>query len=74
MLRLPSGRLLVVMASAAFTVMLRFAVFETLGLEESVTLTVKLKVPLAVGAPEIAPVLVLRVRPAGKLPELIAQV
>lgn len=33
----------------------------------------KLKVPLAVGVPEIRPVLVERLRPAGRLPVLIDQ-
>ena len=37
----------------------------------SVTLTVKLKVPAAVGVPEICPA-ALRLRPAGKLPVAIA--
>jgi hypothetical protein len=44
------------------------------GLEESETVAVKLKVPLAVGVPEIRPVLAARLRPAGRLPALIDQV
>lgn len=44
------------------------------GLDESATAAVKLKVPLAVGVPEIRPVLVARLRPAGRLPEVIDQV
>ena len=35
----------------------------------SVLLIVKLKVPAAVGVPEIVPVPVLRLRPAGRLPD-----
>lgn len=38
------------------------------GLPASVTVTVKLAVPLAVGVPEITPVAGARVNPAGKLP------
>jgi hypothetical protein len=37
---------------------------------ESVTFTVKLEVPAAVGVPEITPVAELRVRPPGKLPDV----
>ena len=40
------------------------------GLPLSLTLTVKVEVPLAVGVPEITPELA-SVSPAGKLPELI---
>ena len=43
------------------------------GLAASATLAVKLKVPLAVGVPEIRPVLAARLRPAGRLPEVIDQ-
>ena len=43
------------------------------GLPLSVTVTVKLAVPLAVGVPEIAPVADARVNPAGKLPDVIDQ-
>jgi len=72
---LPPGSVVVVTVSAAFTVMLRLAVAVTaVGLVESATLTVKFEVPLAVGAPEMAPVLVFRVSPAGRLPTLIDQV
>lgn len=62
------------MASATFTVMLRFAVAEPFGLEESVTFTVKFEVPDAVGVPVIAPVLVFTLRPAGRLPVLMLHV
>ena len=61
-------------ANATFTVMLRFAVADPCGLDESVTLTVKFDVPDAVGVPVIAPVLVLRLSPAGRLPVLTLQV
>jgi hypothetical protein len=44
------------------------------GLEESATVAVKLKVPLAVGVPDIRPVLAARLRPEGRLPEVIDQV
>lgn len=44
------------------------------GLEESATVAVKLKVPLAAGVPEIRPVLAARLRPAGRLPEVIDHV
>jgi hypothetical protein len=37
-----------------------------------VTVTVRLKVPETVGVPEMVPLLA-RVRPVGKLPELIVQ-
>jgi len=40
----------------------------------SVTLTVKLLVPVAVGVPEITPVLAVSDKPAGNEPELIDQV
>ncbi len=42
------------------------------GLDESVTLKVRLEVPLAVGVPEIRPVAV-RVSPAGRLPDVMDQ-
>jgi len=40
----------------------------------SVTVVVKLEVPVAVGVPEMVPVVAARVRPAGRLPELIDHV
>jgi hypothetical protein len=43
------------------------------GLSASVTVAVKLDVPLVVGVPETTPVVVARVNPAGKLPEVIDQ-
>ena len=48
--------------------MLRLAVTLCVGVSESVTLAVKLKVPAEVGVPVIAPVDELRLRPGGKLP------
>ena len=50
---------------SAFEAVLEFA---------SVTLTVKLLVPVAVGVPEITPVLAVSDKPAGNDPELIDQV
>jgi hypothetical protein len=44
--------------------------FVCAGLPESVTVAVKLDVPVTVGVPEIAPVVADRVRPAGRLPEV----
>ena len=53
---------------AVFTVIDRFAVLELDS--ESVTFTVNVKVPGAVGVPEITPVAEVRVKPAGKLPDV----
>ena len=39
----------------------------------SVTFTVKLNVPFVVGLPEITPVVPFRIKPAGRLAELIDQ-
>ena len=58
--------------TAALTVML--SDFEAVLELASVTLTVKLLVPVAVGVPEITPVLAANDRPAGNEPELIDQV
>ena len=44
------------------------------GFEESATVAVKLKVPLALGVPKIRPVLAARLRPAGRVPEVIDHV
>ena len=41
---------------------------------ESLTVTVTVKLPLAVGVPETTPVAAPRFRPAGRLPPLIDQV
>ena len=55
--------------TAAVTVMLRaFVAVCAVGVVESVTFTVKLLVPAAVGVPEIAPVDAFRVKPAGRAP------
>ena len=48
--------------------------FVCTGLPLSLTATVKLKVPLVVGVPEITPLEAARVSPAGKLPALIDHV
>jgi len=69
----PLGNSIVVTATpGAATIMLSAseAVLEF----ASVTLTVKLLVPVAVGAPEITPVLAVSDKPAGKEPELIDHV
>jgi hypothetical protein len=44
------------------------------GLLLSVTVAVKVEVPLVVGEPEIVPVEGLRVNPAGRFPDVIDQV
>jgi uncharacterized protein YsxB (DUF464 family) len=44
------------------------------GLPASLTVTVKLDVPLAVGVPEIRPVLAIKLSPAGRLPPVMDQV
>jgi len=44
------------------------------GLPASMTLTVNLLVPVAVGVPEISPVLAVSVSPAGRLPDVMDQV
>jgi hypothetical protein len=41
---------------------------------ESLTVTLTVKLPLAVGVPETTPVVAPRVSPAGKLPPVIDQV
>jgi hypothetical protein len=59
---------------AGLTTMLRLAVAVSGVLSESLTPTVKLAVPAAVGVPEITPVLAFSVSPAGKLPVLMLHV
>lgn len=44
------------------------------GLPASATVTVKLNVPVAVGVPEMTPVVAARLRPVGRLPEVKDQV
>jgi hypothetical protein len=47
--------------------------FVCAGVSVSVTVAVRLKVPLAVGVPETMPVAVPRLSPAGRAPEVIDQ-
>ena len=54
-------------AGAAITIE-SLSVLVSAGLPESVTFTVKLLVPVAVGVPEIKPVDEVSVKPAGRLP------
>jgi hypothetical protein len=71
----PEGRDVVVMSSAGGAMTSETEVDAVCaGLEESVMVAVKLKVPFAVGVPEITPVLAARLSPAGRLPEVIDQV
>ena len=71
---LPPGSEVVVMASAALIVMLSAAVaVPGVGAVESVTFTVKLDVPVALGVPEIAPVVEFKVKPVGNVPTLMLQ-
>jgi hypothetical protein len=64
----------VILSGRAATVMVnaRDCVWGVLSL--SWTVAVKLAVPLVVGVPEITPVEGARVRPAGRLPEVMDQV
>ena len=57
----------------AATSMTNVRVVFSVGLEESTTVTAKVKLPAAVGEPEIVP-LVDKERPAGRLPEVTDQV
>jgi hypothetical protein len=69
-LTVPEGRLEVVIARpVGETTIDNVTDFVCAGLSESATDAVKLAVPLAVGVPEIRPVDVFRLRPAGRLPE-----
>jgi hypothetical protein len=63
----------VVIVRIPLIVMVRLPVAVWLGVAESVTVTVKLNVPAAVGEPEIVPE-PLKVRPVGREPEVTAQV
>jgi hypothetical protein len=54
-------------------VILRLAVVSTAGFSESVTAIVKSKAPVALGVPEIWPVMLLRLRPAGSAPVVMLQ-
>jgi hypothetical protein len=51
-----------------------FVAVAAVGVAESVTITVKFAVPAVVGFPVIAPVEVLRLRPAGRVPVEMLQV
>src|SRR5271165_919618 len=64
----------VITSGAAVTVIDRFAEAEAGGFSASLTFTVKLAVPRAVGLPEIAPVTGFRLSPAGSEPCVIDQV
>ena len=65
----------VVMAREAEAMVMEVATdFVWIGLPLSLTDAVKLKVPPAVGVPEMTPVVGVRVSPAGRLPEAIDQV
>jgi hypothetical protein len=71
----PEGKDVVVISSAGGAMTSEIDVDAVCaGLEESVMVAVKLKVPLVVGVPEITPVLDARLSPAGRLPALIDQV
>ena len=59
---------------ATFIVILSGFVAVSRGVEESVTLTVKLDIPDVVGVPEITPVLGVSLSPAGKVPTEIDHV
>jgi hypothetical protein len=63
-----------VAGGAAATTIDIAADFVWTGLPLSVTVAVNLDVPLAVGVPEIAPLLTDKLRPAGRLPVLIDHV
>jgi hypothetical protein len=66
----PEGRAEeVIVRVAAVTTRDRVADLVWAGFAESATPTVKLAVPVEVGVPEMMPVLVFRLRPAGRLPE-----
>jgi hypothetical protein len=74
----PDGREVVVTESGINIVIDKLAEAVLAGLLESVTVTVKLHGPIAfggtVGVPVMAPVVVLRLSPAGSEPEVIDQV
>jgi hypothetical protein len=54
--------------SAGWTVMLSCALAVAGGVSESVTFTVKFAMPAPAGTPVIAPVLLFKLKPCGKLP------
>jgi hypothetical protein len=63
-----------VAGGAAAKVIVITADFVCTGLLLSVTVKVKVDIPLSVGVPEIVPVVDAKVSPAGRLPEVIDQV
>jgi hypothetical protein len=71
---MPEGKLAVVITRACAITSVRVTVLACAGLDESTTLKVKLVLPLAVGVPEMVPLLVARLRPAGRVPLVMDQV
>ena len=71
---MPDGREVVVTESGINIVIDKLAEAVLAGLLESVTVTVKLEVPEAVGVPVIAPLEALRLSPAGSEPLVTFQV
>jgi hypothetical protein len=68
---MPPGRDAVVTVGISVTTILRLLVLFP---AEFVALTVKLDVPVAVGVPDITPLVVLKFKPAGSVPLDIAHV
>jgi hypothetical protein len=64
----PLGGALEVTANCAFTTIVNACVIVRGGFAESVSWSVKLLVPVAVGVPEMTPVLGFKVSPAGSEP------
>jgi hypothetical protein len=70
----PKSEVVVTLNGATLTVMLRLALLLAGVVSESVTVTVKFEVPVVpLGVPEITPAL-LKLKPAGKLPDVRLQV
>lgn len=71
----PLGKELVLMLTdaAATTTLSACVAVSAVGFVESVTFTVKLKVPEALGVPEIAPLEAFKLRPVGREPEVMLQ-
>lgn len=72
----PEGSVAVIVnagGAAAATTIERLTDLVCAGLPASVTVAVKLVVPVAVGAPEISPVAGVRASPAGRLPVVMDQ-
>jgi hypothetical protein len=70
----PAGREVVVTENGTEIVIEKLVVAVSAGLLESVTSTVKLAMPGALGVPVIVPLEALRLIPAGSDPEISAQV